>query len=91
MGLNCNKLQLEFKELYGQSVNGYIRAVKMKKAKELLEESIMNLSQITHAIRIASPSYFRRLFKEFYQITPSEYRKRRDQKLKGKQHQYECH
>lgn len=89
VGLNSNKLQLGFKELYGQSVNGYIRAAKMKKARGLLLENELNLSQISHAIGIASPSYFSRLFKEFYQITPSEYRKQRQKNLKEKLQRHE--
>ncbi|WBL24231.1 helix-turn-helix transcriptional regulator [Zunongwangia sp. HGR-M22] len=81
VGLNRNKLQQGFQELYGQSVNGYIRSAKMNKARVLLGENHLSLSQISHEIGIASPSYFSRLFKEFYQITPSEYRKQREKKI----------
>ncbi|NHF61025.1 helix-turn-helix transcriptional regulator [Flavobacteriaceae bacterium TP-CH-4] len=73
VGLNQNTLQTGFKHLYGSSVNQYIRNAKIEKAKELIETSDLNITEITYLIGINSRSYFSKLFKERYVMSPSEY------------------
>lgn len=73
VGINQNTLQLGFKQLYKTSVNEYIRNFKIDKAKELIETSDMNITEITYEIGINSRSYFSKLFKEKYGLTPKQY------------------
>lgn len=73
VGINQNTLQLGFKQLYNTSVNEYIRNFKIEKAKELIENSEMNITEITYQIGINSRSYFSKLFKEKYGLTPRQY------------------
>ena len=73
VGLNQNTLQEGFKQLYGKSVNQYIRDKRIEKAKELIENSTMNITEITYAIGINSRSYFSKLFKERYAVSPKQY------------------
>lgn len=73
VGLNQNTLQNGFKHLYKTSVNEYIRNYRIDKAKELLENSDLNITQITYKIGINSRSYFSKLFKEKYGILPKKY------------------
>lgn len=73
VGLNQNTLQSGFKHLYGSSVNTYIRNAKIEKAKELIETTDLNITQITYRIGINSRSYFSKLFKNQYAMSPREY------------------
>ncbi len=73
VGLNQNTLQSGFKHLYGMSVNKYIRQAKIEKARELIETTDLNVTEITYKIGINSRSYFSKLFKERYFMSPREY------------------
>ena len=73
VGINQNTLQLGFQQLYKTSVNEYIRNFKIGRAKELIETSELNITEITYQIGINSRSYFSKLFKEKYGLTPKQY------------------
>ena len=73
VGLNQNTLQCGFKQLFSTSVNEYIRDHKIEYAKNLLENSELNITEITYKIGINSRSYFSKLFKTKYGITPKQY------------------
>ncbi|MBU2905929.1 AraC family transcriptional regulator [Arenibacter algicola] len=73
VGVNQNKLQQGFKFLYKTSVNEYIQNYRLEKAKELLETTDLNITEITYKIGISSRSYFSKLFKAKYGISPKEY------------------
>jgi len=70
-GLNANKIQLGFRVLYGQTVNRFIRKKRLEKAKNLLQNTDYNVTEIAEKIGISSISYFSKIFKEEYQIKPS--------------------
>lgn len=73
VGLNQNTLQEGFNQLYKKSVNQYIKDVRLEKAKELMEVTDLNITEITYRIGINSRSYFSKLFKEKYGLTPTMY------------------
>lgn len=73
VGLNQNTLQSGFKTLFKTSVNEYIKDRRMELAKTLLEKSDLNITEITYKIGINSRSYFSKLFKQRYGISPNEY------------------
>ncbi|WP_432412907.1 helix-turn-helix domain-containing protein [Rasiella sp. SM2506] len=75
VGLNINKLQLGFKHLYQTTVNGYVQQKRMVLARNLLNNTDYNISEIVGKIGLSSKSYFSKIFKETYDISPSEYRK----------------
>ncbi|WP_430409356.1 helix-turn-helix domain-containing protein [Kordia sp.] len=76
VGINPNTLQNGFKHLYKSSVNEYIKNHRIEKAKELLETSTLNITEITYKIGINSRSYFSKIFKKRYGITPKAYLKK---------------
>lgn len=76
VGLNQNTLQKGFKSLYKSSVNEYIKNFKIEKAKELLETSNLNITEVTYKIGINSRSYFSKIFKQRYGVTPKAYQNR---------------
>ena len=73
VGLNQNTLQSGFQHLYNTSVNEYIRNARMEMAKNLMENTGLNITEITYKIGINSRSYFSKLFKERYAMTPKQY------------------
>ena len=75
-GTNVNKLQEGFKYVYEMTVNKYIQQIKMDKAKNLLEHSDLNISEIVIAIGLKNRSYFSKIFKEEYGVSPRYFRKR---------------
>jgi len=84
VGLNQNTLQSGFKKLHKSSVNEYIKNKRLEMAKVLIEDSDLNITEITYKIGINSRSYFSKLFKEKYGITPSAYiGKKKNQKVKS--------
>ena len=75
-GLNINKLQEGFKKLYGTTVNNYVQKTRLDAAYNLLTKTDLNISEIVNAIGLSSKSYFSKIFKEKYNISPSEFRKK---------------
>lgn len=73
VNLNTKSLQLGFQMLYNTSVNDFIKNYRIEKAKELIEKSELNITEITYQVGINSRSYFSKLFKEKYNISPKQY------------------
>ncbi len=79
VGLNQNTLQSGFQHLFGLSVNQYIKNARLEMAKNLMETTGLNITEITYKIGINSRSYFSKLFKERYAMTPKQYLKKLSQ------------
>lgn len=62
-----NTLQMTFK--------AYLMQQRMEKAKRLLEEGNVSISDICNQVGIGNPSYFTHLFKQYAGKLPSEYKK----------------
>lgn len=73
VGLNQKTLQNGFKQLYDSSVNQYIRNSRIELAKKLMETTDLNITEITYKIGINSRSYFSKLFKQRYAMSPKQY------------------
>lgn len=71
------KLQQGFKHLYARTVTEYIRHVRLEKARDLIndKDQNLNISQIVYSIGLSSRSYFSKIFKRKYGISPSEFLK----------------
>lgn len=63
-----------FKRDTGTSIWGYLTDIRMAKAKEYLENTDWKSYMIAYSVGYDNPSYFSRLFKKLYNMTPSEYR-----------------
>lgn len=57
----------------GVSPIEFIRSVKLDKAKDLLEKTDKNISEIAYESGFANPNYFTKVFKNKFNITPSEF------------------
>lgn len=73
--LSQAKLQDGFRFLYNRTVTEYVRHVRLEAARDLMSSVDLNVSQVVYSVGFTSRSYFSKIFKEKYGITPNEYRK----------------
>lgn len=76
VGLNQNKLQHGFKMLYGTTVRVYIIDFRLRLVKTLLLTTELQMGEIADKIGIKSKSYFSKIFKDRYGLTPVEFKKK---------------
>lgn len=62
----------------GENYRENMNHIKMRKAKQLLEETNLNIDTITGMLGYSTPYGFRKTFRSEYGITPNEYRKGHD-------------
>ena len=74
-GMSVSKLKLLFRETSAGGPIDYFIGLKVNKAKEMIREGTLNLSQIAEALGFSSLHYFSRLFKKKTGLSPSEYMK----------------
>lgn len=64
-----------FKEITGYGINEYLHIHRIKKAKQLLEETSLSVSQISLQLGYDSLTHFERIFKTHMTMSPLKYRK----------------
>lgn len=75
VGTNVNKLQEGFKHMFDLTVNKYVQQVKLEAARDLLTTTDHNISQIVNLIGLNNRSYFSKIFKEKYGVSPKYFLK----------------
>ncbi len=70
-----------FKEKTGITPAKYIQMKRMETAKRLLESTDLSIMEITEKIGLLEPTHFSRLFKEYYNLSPTEHRRRFKQNM----------
>ncbi len=75
-GLGISKIQLyrKTKALLGFSVNDYILSVRLQKAKYLLMNEDLTISEVAYKVGFSSQAYFSTVFKSKFSVTPSEFK-----------------
>lgn len=81
-GLSQAKLQDGFKFLYKRTVTEFIRHIRLKQARNLIKTTDLNISQVVYSIGFTSRSYFSKIFKEKFGISPNEFKKQITEKVK---------
>lgn len=71
---NADYLTRLFKKHLGVSAIEYINGMKVSKAKELLSQSEKTVKEIAFFLGYEDEKYFMKLFKEYENITPTQYR-----------------
>ena len=72
-GISQAKLQAGFKYLYTRTVTEYIRHCRLEEARDLLRNTDLNISQVVYSVGFTSRSYFSKIFKKKYGMSPSEF------------------
>jgi transcriptional regulator GlxA family with amidase domain len=76
VNLSTPRLRYLFKVETGMTPAQHLKALRMRKAKELLEETFLNVKQIMLQVGVKDQSHFVRDFRALYGHTPTEYRRR---------------
>jgi AraC family transcriptional regulator, transcriptional activator of the genes for pyochelin and ferripyochelin receptors len=73
VGLSHPKLNYGFREIYGATIFGYLRELRLNKAKELLDDGNMNVTEVAYEVGYSSLSYFAKAFKDRFGTAPGNY------------------
>lgn len=74
--MSYSNLYKKIRALSGLSTSAFVRAIRLRKAAELLSGSDLNINQIGVEVGIQDVKYFREKFKDLYGMTPSAYIKK---------------
>ncbi len=75
IGMGRSTFYARLKQIADMSPNDFLRHIRMKRAEDLVTESSMTFSQIAYAVGFSDPKYFGKCFKKHTGMSPSEYRK----------------
>jgi len=75
-GMSESQLYRKLKALTGKSTAIFIRSVRLQKARELLKNTDLNVSEIAYITGFNDPAWFGRVFKEEFGDTPGAFRER---------------
>jgi transcriptional regulator GlxA family with amidase domain len=76
VNLSSSRLHQVFKREIGLPPATYLRLLRMKRAKELLETSYLSVKEVMTRVGVLDESHFVRAFKKTYGCTPAKYRER---------------
>lgn len=71
--LNEYQLKVGFKEIYGNTVFGYLNDHKLDHSRLLLDTGKFQVSEVAYQIGYANPSHFIAAFKKKFGVTPKKY------------------
>lgn len=72
-GLNEFQLKVGFKEIYGNTVFGYLSNHKIEHARVMLDSGKYKVNEVAYQIGYTNPSHFIAAFRKKYGITPKKY------------------
>ncbi len=75
VGISRAQLHRNLKAYTGKSTSLFIRTLRLKKAKDLLLHTDLNITQVAYEVGFQDPKYFSRLFSSQYELSPREFRK----------------
>ena len=73
LGISRMQLHRKLKALTDKSATEFVRAIRLKKAAEMLQRGQDNVSQVAYQVGFSSLSYFTKCFKEQFGVLPSAY------------------
>ncbi|ATA68150.1 hybrid sensor histidine kinase/response regulator [Capnocytophaga cynodegmi] len=75
MSISPSQLSRKLNQITGFSTSSYILKVKLNKAKKMLHDTSITLGEVADVCGFYDSSYFSRVFKKEFGITPSQYQK----------------
>ena len=76
VGLSRSMLHRKLIRLTGKSATDLITEIRLTRALELLENDVATVSEIAYRVGYSSPSYFNKVFKKTYNVSPGEVRQK---------------
>ena len=71
--MNIKKLKEGFKQIYGETVYGYLLDHKMNEARRMLNAKQHNINEISLRLGYSTSSHFISAFKKKFGTTPKKY------------------
>lgn len=71
-GINQQKLKRGFKQVFGSTINQYLRNVRLETAKYLIMDGKATIQDIAERVGYSNQSHFARRFRERYGLLPKE-------------------
>lgn len=71
--VNRSYLSKRFKDEVGETITDYIHKTKMEFSIELMESNVYHFNEIAEVLGYSKYSYFSRVFKKYYHMSPAEY------------------
>ena len=75
LGMSRSQVFRKVKALTGQSPSVFVRAVRLERAKELLQTTDLNVTEVAYEVGFSTPAYFSDAFLEAFGVRPSEFRR----------------
>ena len=72
-GFSHSILYRKIKSLTGQTVNEFIRTVRVRRAEQLLRTKKYSVSEVMYETGFSNHSYFSKCFRNIYKMSPKEY------------------
>ena len=69
------QLQRKFKSILGMTPMEYVRVMRLKRAVQLIENKVGNISEIAFKVGFKNPRHFTTSFRKQFNISPKEYMK----------------
>ena len=77
-GMSETQFRRKLSALTGASPNNFIQSFRLEKARQLLKQTELNISEISFQTGFSDPSYFSRVFLRNYEVSPRDFRKTLD-------------
>jgi len=74
-GLSRSTLHRKLIKLTGKSPSDLIKEKRLIRGRKLLENNVATVSEIAYKVGFSSPSYFTKVFKDYFQLSPGDIRK----------------
>jgi TolB-like protein/AraC-like DNA-binding protein/Tfp pilus assembly protein PilF len=75
VSLSRSMLHRKLIKLNGKSASDLITEKRLLRAKEMLENNVATASEVAYKVGFNSPSYFTKVFKKYYHVSPGDVRK----------------
>lgn len=76
LGMSHSVIHRKLAALTGRSLTLYVRSIRLQKARELLIDPALSISEVAFATGFNDPKFFSRVFAETYGVSPSVYRQK---------------
>lgn len=75
-GMNRYRFCRAFKKIMGESYTSYLNSVRVRNAADLIRNSELQIVEIAYAVGYNCVTYFERVFKSRYGVSPREFRRK---------------
>ena len=73
MAMSVSQLNRKINGVTGYSTISYVLQLKLNKAKKMLVDNSLSVAEVSDACGFYDPSYFSRVFKKEFGVSPSQY------------------